>query len=245
MNLDLVEVPESFFIMGANTETDLEAELNEEPERKVFLSSYKIQRTPVTVEQWKEFLKATNYHWNFLQELEEASPNELCPVTYVSWFDAYEFTQWLTTILGKSYSLPTEAQWEKACRGQCGQLYPWGSEEPEEFDDWQPVPQTTIPVGNCLERASPYGCLDMWQNVAEWCLDWFDENLYTYQDDDYNYNNDPTNLLNPAGPKLGCYKVWRGGDTMWQSGWPRCSYRGFSNPNEHHPKQGFRVVLNH
>jgi formylglycine-generating enzyme required for sulfatase activity len=214
MNLDLIEIPEGFFIMGANIEPYSSAELNEEPERKVFLSSYKIQRTPVTVQQWKEFLESTNYTWNFCQELKEASPSDSCPVAYISWFDAHEFTQWLTTILGNLYSLPTEAQWEKACRGQCGQIYPWTNEDPDETDDWESFPETTVPVGNDLERASPYGCLDMWQNVSEWCWDWLDEKVYTYQG--RGYENDPTNLLNPVGPKSGNYKIWRGGSTMWQ-----------------------------
>lgn len=56
MNLDFIYIPEGYFIMGANTEIEPAAELREEPKRKVFLSSYKIQRTPVTVQQWMEFL---------------------------------------------------------------------------------------------------------------------------------------------------------------------------------------------
>jgi sulfatase modifying factor 1 len=242
MNLDFIDIPEGYFIMGANEEIEPAAELREEPQRKIFLSSYKIQRTPVTVQQWMEFLKSTHYTWDFYQELKKASPSNLCPVTYISWFDAYEFTQWLTTASGNLYSLPTEAQWEKACRGECGQIYPWTDEDPNETDDWEFVLKTTIPVGNRLDCASPYGCLDMWQNVSEWCWDWFDENIYTYQGEDY--NNDPTNIINPVGPKSGDAKIWRGGSGMWQGGWPRCSYRGFSNPDERHLRKGFRVVLN-
>lgn len=241
IELNMVEVPEGTFIMGANTATDEEAECEEEPERKIWLSAYKIQRTPVTVKLWMNFLISTGYHWHYQEEIIRNSPNELCPITYVSWFDANEFTKWLTATLEGSYSLPSESQWEKACRGECGQLYPWGNEEPEDYYTLPPTPKTLIPVGARPDRQSPYGCLDMWQNVAEWCTDWFDEQVY--HQGERGYQNDPAKTVNPIGPATGRQKVWRGGANMWQSGWPRCSHRGFANPNFVHPQLGFRVVL--
>lgn len=241
INLDLVEVPKGHFMMGANSNTDPEAELNEEPRRQIYLSAYKISRTPITISLWMKFLNSSNYNWNFHQEIAKDSPSDLCPITYVSWFDANKFTSWLTETLGDSYSLPTEAQWEKACRGELGQLYTWGNEEPEDFYTIPPISEQSIPVGNCLDRQSPYGCLDMWQNVAEWCLDWYNEDTF-YGEEQY-YNN-PTNTVNPKGLDTGEFKVWRGAVNMWQTGWPRCSHRGFTRPNVGCQKLGFRVVLN-
>jgi len=249
VELDIVEVPEGLFLMGANPENDVEAEPNEDPQRKIWLSAYKIQRTPVTIDLWNQFLKSTNYNWHFYEalhsfykEMVNNSPSGECPITYVSWFDAYEFTKWLQSILGGSYSLPTEAQWEKACRGERGQLYPWGSEEPDDYYTLPPFSKTPISVGTRPDRQSPYGCLDMWQNVAEWCFDWFNEELYCFGEECY--YNDPTKTVNPIGSTTGEFKIWRGGTNMWQTGWPRCSYRGFAKSSFRHPSLGFRVVLN-
>lgn len=229
--------------MGADLE-DNEAEVRESPLRKIYLSTFAIQRTPVTVGLWKTFLQATAYNWDFHDEVNEVSSDDLSPISYVSWFDCYQFTEWLKETFNQPYALSTEAQWEKACRGEKGQLYPWGNEEPEE---WQTIPaysETTLPVGSCpKERQSFYGCLDMWQNVSEWCFDWYDEELYDYDDGQY-YQNDPTKTTNPTGPITKKYKIHRGGSSMWDSGWPRCSYRAFNKPDFRHPRLGFRVVLN-
>lgn len=241
IDLDMVEVPEGKFTMGANADADPEAEFNEEPQRQIYLSTYKISRTPVTISLWMKFLNSSNHSWNFHQEIAKDSPSDSCPITYVSWFDANKFVSWLTNTSGDLYSLPTEAQWEKACRGTSGQLYPWGNQEPEDFYTLPPVPKQLMPVGSCLERKSPYSCLDMWQNVAEWCFDWYNEEVL-YGEEEY-YNN-PTDIVNPQGLQKGQFKVWRGGVNMWQIGWSRCSYRGFAKPNIAYPKLGFRVVLN-
>lgn len=243
IKLDLVEVPEGTFIMGANMDTDVEAEEDEEPERQIWLSTYKIQRTTVTIDLWMQFLQSTTYHWNFPKEIEQETDGKSYPISYVTWFDAYEFTKWLSEITGDRYALPTEAQWEKACRGECGQLYPWGNEEPEDWYEMTPVSTTLLPVGVRLDRQSPYGCLDMWQNIAEWCLDWYDEEPYDYGET-YCYN-DPTKTINPTGPEIGEFKVFRGGVDQYQSSkWPRCSNRGFQKPYFCHDRLGFRVVLN-
>jgi len=202
-DLDMIEVPKGFFVMGANTDADPEAELNEEPQRQIYLSAYKISKTPITINWWMKFLDSSNYNWNFHQEIAKNSPSDLCPITHVSWFDANEFVSWLTDISGDLYSLPTEAQWEKACRGESGQLYPWGNEEPDDYFALSSVPEHLIPVGIRLDRQSPYGCLDMWQNVAEWCLDWYNDNI-AYGEEEY--YNDPTDTVNPMGPKQGGLK---------------------------------------
>lgn len=235
LTLDMIEIPEGLFIMGACEEKEIDSEYEEQPERKVWLSTYQIQRTPITVEQWQVFLKATNYEWHFQEYLQEKSPSPSHPIIYVSWFDAHQFIRWLSETSGKNYSLPTEAQWEKACRGQCGQLYPWGNQELEWTAEIPAYLGANLPVGCRPVLQSPYGCLDMWLNVSEWCLDWFD-----YGD----YFHDPTvQWTNPSGILQGELKVLRGGSPL-TSGWPRCTYRGSDNPNTRHQTIGFRVALN-
>ncbi|WP_272036067.1 formylglycine-generating enzyme family protein [Kamptonema animale] len=239
--LDMVTVPEGEFLMGACLE-DNEAETTEAPLRKIWLSTFAIQKTPVTVNLWQEFLNKTGYDWCFHDEVAQRSPTKQHPITCVSWHDCCAFARWLQDFFGEKYALPTEAQWEKACRGTEGQLYPWGSEEPEEYDILPPPPETTLPVGTRQDRQSPYGCLDMWQNVSEWCLDWYDEELYNHEDGEY-YQTDPNVTKNPAGPATGRCKVFRGGQMMWQQGWPRCSYRTYQYPDYRALSLGFRVAL--
>ncbi|MEH2437242.1 MAG: SUMF1/EgtB/PvdO family nonheme iron enzyme [Nostoc sp.] len=282
--LDMVIIPEGFFLMGADPEVEINAEYEEQPQREVWLSTYAIQRTPVTVGQWQEFLRNTGYDWSYDNETSSASardfysslpnlaaefsPGEMYPIVFVSWFDACQFTQWLKETLGGAYALPTEAQWEKACRGQNGQLYPWGNQEVDWLEEIALLypdrnitntkgsyPKTNQPVGCCLEKQSPYGCLDMWQNVSEWCSDWYDTTGQYYHDPN-------TNWVNPHGVTVEEFKkhrqtlglslsdvnmyskVYRGGHLL-SSGWPRCTYRGHQSPRSCGSDIGFRVVLNY
>ncbi len=126
---------------------------------------------PITNAQYLLFVQATGHrapsHW------EDGRPPrglESHPVVNVSWHDAMAYCRWLSEVTGKSITLPSEAQWEKAARGDRDtREYPWG-------DDWDPnrcnnselgIGDTT-PVGIFPEGASPYGCLDMVGNTWEW-----------------------------------------------------------------------------
>lgn len=236
---DMIKIQKGLFIMGANRHKKIDAEYYEEPERRVFLDAFYMQKTTVTVEQWMMFINQTDYNWGQIDKISNFNIQKKHPITYVSWYDADRFTTWLRDTLGKNYSLPTEAQWEKACRGCNGQLYPlnkeydWEEEFPRYVANTTPI---TLPVGHSPRDRSPFGCLDMWQNVPEWCLNWFD-------DDGEYYNDISTKSINPKGPTSGIYKVYRGGNPL-SSGWPRCTYRGFARPEEYHAYRGFRVVLN-
>jgi formylglycine-generating enzyme len=233
--IDMLDVSEGRFLMGADEKKEYDSEYEEQPERIVLLSSFQIQKTPVTVKQWQRFIDETAYEWSLQSQVAERSPLPDHPIIYVSWFDAYQFTEWLSESSGKCYSLPTEAQWEKACRGQHGQLFPWGNQSLNWVDEIPIYLETNILVGSRSEYQSPYGCLDMWQNVSEWCLDWFD---------DGDYFHDPlVKWSNPTGPELGELKVYRGGSPL-TSGWSRCTYRKGLNPDTRHSTLGFRVVLN-
>lgn len=275
--------------MGADPEVEVNAEYEEQPQREVWLSTYAIQRTPVTVGQWQKFLRDTAYDWSYdnktlalnreilgaaaldydwslANKAAKFSPGDMYPIVFVSWFDACRFTEWLKETLGGAYALPTEAQWEKACRGQNGQLYPWGNQEVDWNEEMalfsypntkDSYPKINQPVGCRPERQSPYGCLDMWQNVSEWCSDWYDITGRYYHDPNTKWVNPhgvtfeelkrhlQTLGISPSGVDSFLeYKVYRGGNLL-SSGWPRCTYRGYQCLRSCGHHIGFRVVLNY
>ncbi len=122
-----VDIPAGEFWMGGDRYSD------EQPVHRVFLEAFKIARLPITNAQYQFFVEATGHsapgHW------EDGRPPrglESHPVVYVTWHDAMAYCRWLAEVTGKSITLPSEAQWEKAARGdQDRREYPWG----EEWDE--------------------------------------------------------------------------------------------------------------
>ena len=263
LDLQMIFIPSGEFIRGETIEKC--DEVYEAPRKTIWLSDYEIQRDPVTVAMWNQFIAETDYDWKLDLEVIEIykqihlklgrqfstnltdlvkleSPTNQHPIVYVSWFDAVEFTNWLSASSGLKYSLPTEAQWEKACRGTNGQYYPWGNDididSVDEFEEIALGYKENFVVGSFPLLASPYGCLDMWTNISEWCLDWFDDGEF--------YQSELIEALkNPKGPEKGIYgyKVARGGN-IDISGWPHCSKRRLFKPTSQKSHIGFRVVRN-
>ena len=142
------------------------------PAQKVAIESFFISETEVTNEQYQEFVKETNHQaphgWN---EGHYPAGTANRPVTGVSWQDAVDYCQWLSTRVGALVRLPLEAEWELAARGQQGFKYPWGN----EWDDRAAASENkngfvhavrSYPAGR-----SPFGAYDMAGNVWEWVGD--------------------------------------------------------------------------
>jgi len=139
----------------------------ETPQRKVEVAAFFIDRFPVTNSQYKKFIDGTGRHApRYWKGKDYPAGQADWPVTYLGWADADAYARWA----GKR--LPTEAEWEKAARGDDGRQYPWGNEWDDQacrIDDGT-SPQTPPPlaVGCFPKGASPYGVMDLAGNVAEW-----------------------------------------------------------------------------
>jgi len=171
------------------------------------------------------------------------------PVVNVSWNDAQAFCKWLSAKEGVTYRLPTEAEWEYACRAGSTTMYQTG-DDPEglvsvgnvldasakaKLTEYPDLPDLrvndgyafTAPVGGF--RANPWGVHDMHGNVFEWCQDWYGS--YTSGD-----------TADPAGPDSGSGRVSRGGSWLSDAGYCRSAGRSWSTPSNRFHDLGFRVL---
>ena len=169
------------------------------------------------------------------------------PVVNVSWNDATQFCQWLSRKEGKTYRLPTEAEWEYACRAGETTRYSYGS-DPEGLAavgnvadatgtkkfGWKNAIRsddghlTTSAVGSFRENS--WGLYDMHGNVWEWCQDW--------------YGDYPSGTVSdPTGPTTGSFRVNRGGGWSIDASSCRSAYRSGSSPGNRFNDLGFRVAL--
>ncbi len=230
---DMVRIPAGPFTMGSDKKADKNAYLVEMPQRSVYLDAYEIDKYEVTTVQYLKFVLATNrppqVDWKFdggnFQETMVAHP-----IMHVTWYEADEYCKWA----GKR--LPTEAEWEKAARGEADtRIYPWGNEmaglsranygrtglsgpvrdRPERLLLYPPI----ISVFKYDNAVSPYGVFQMVGNVAEWVSDWYDKDYYKTAPD-----------KNPKGPDKGTQKAFRGGGWIDSTPSVRVSQRNGTDP---------------
>ncbi|MFH2068604.1 MAG: formylglycine-generating enzyme family protein [Candidatus Omnitrophota bacterium] len=217
----MVLVPAGEFLMGS---TSGDADLRwEHPQHKVFLDAYYIDKYKVTVAQYRKFC----------QETGRSMPSEPAwgwqdnhPIVKVSWNDAVAYANHY----GKR--LPTEAEWEKACRAGSTTKYCFGNSGTNLGDyAWYSVNSNkqTHPVGT--KKPNAFGIYDMHGTVWEWCNDWYNENYY---------KSSPTN--NPNGPSGGPGRVLRGGGWYSSAGYCRSAFRNWDPPSFKAINYGFRCA---
>jgi len=220
--LSFVPLVQGSFIMGS-PESQENRDKDEGPQRRVNIQSFYISETEVTQRQWKEVMGDNPSKF----------PGDDYPVERVSWLNVEEFMKKLNQMdPGKGYRLPTEAEWEYACRGESDYIYPSGNEEIYlEKNGWYEdnSGKTTHPVG--MKPANTNGLKDMLGNVAEWVEDSYHNN----------YIGAPTDggpWLNNSDKK----RVIRGGAYNSDESECRCTDRDWYYKNARYKNVGFRIV---
>jgi formylglycine-generating enzyme required for sulfatase activity len=225
-----VIIPPGEFIMGGD---DSYAHSDERPRHKLVLPEYAVGRYPVTNFEYRAFIRDTGYNPPSYWENGDY-PEELgdYPVVYVRWHDALAYCAWLSQKTGKSYRLPTEAEWEKAARGIDERLWPWGQDwGAAKCNSKESGLGRSTPVGQYSPQGdSPYRVADMAGNVWEWCSSLYAP--YPYKLDDGRED------LKPDGDR-----VLRGGSFSSDPRLVRCSCRYGHLPNSRGGTIGFRVAV--
>lgn len=223
LGMNLVKIGAGSFIMG-----DEEGDYDEKPLREITISSpFYMSATPVTNAQYEQF----NSSHKLLRGKRDLSLNDDEAVVFVSWYDAVAFTEWLSLKEGKQYRLPTEAEWEYACRAGTTTSYSTGDSLPAVFhlnqnDEWYPK-KVSLTVGKT--PANQFGLYNMHGLVEEWCLDWYGS--YTGKTE-----TDPVAYIS------GDFKVTRGGSHNTNTEFLSSSNRSGMIPEDKNFLVGFRVV---
>jgi eukaryotic-like serine/threonine-protein kinase len=221
IGMDLVLIPAGEFLMGSpNSNSDVSND--EKPQHKVRITKpFYLAVTPVTQEQYKQVMGHNPSHF-------KGNPQR--PVEQVSWDEAFTFCHKLSEQDGNACCLPTEAEWERACRGGSTGEWCFGDNESllnqYAWIDGKPD-GTTHPVGQ--KKPNAWGLYDMHGNVWEWCSDWYGQYTSTALDD-------------PTGPTAGSIRMFRGGSWGNLARYCRSAYRGRGTPGSRFNYLGFRVA---
>jgi formylglycine-generating enzyme required for sulfatase activity len=220
VGMKFVPIPPGQFVMGSPEDED--GRDTDESQHSVTLTKgFYMAIVPVTQAQWVMVMETDPSHWQ----------RDDLPVENVSWYDAEAFCQKLSHLEGRRYRLPTEAEWEYACRaGTTTEFYSGAGNDALASIAWDSDNSGghTRSVGGKLPNA--WGLYDMEGNVWQWCWDYYGD----YPDGA---------VVNPTGPDMAKHKVCRGGSWGASASECRCATRNDRRPDGHYPVVGFRVVL--
>jgi len=239
--MEFVKVPDGCYIMG---DTHGDGQGDEKPLHEVCIDSFFVGRFEVTNAQYRKF---SPYHNSGSYEGNNLNGDSQ-PVTGVTWHEAAEYAKWLSKRSGKSFRLPTEAEWEYVARGGSSGRNYWGDNPDiacknangadqtakKQWSDWTTTEcsdgyKVSAPVGSFQPNA--YGVHDIMGNAWEWTNDWYDAEYYF-----------ESPRKNPHGPKSGKLKIPRGGGWMNASECVRVADRNGFSPDFSILFLGFRLV---
>lgn len=220
----MVEIPAGYYWMGSS---GWGHDYDEAPVHKVNISSFRMSVTEITNVQYELFRP----EHRSLRGLDGFSTEDNDAVVNVSYEDATDYCRWLSEKTGKTFRLPTEAEWEYACRAGTYTLYYTGDGLPESMQKHQQTERNMAQVSLEVAQSEPnaFGLYDMHGNVEEWCLDWYGPYL-------------PNDASDPAGPAKGMFKVTRGGSHNTPHAFLRSANRSAAIPSDRHDQIGFRIV---
>jgi len=242
----MVTVPEGWFLMGTNLKRGepfgltTQFDDTEQPQRRIWLDAFTIDRDEVSLAEYLAFLQAQRQSppeelqrliWHVITV--HLLPDYILatwPALFVTWGEADALCR------SRGKRLPTEAEWEKAARGTDGRLFPWGSKAPAlglAVFGQHHVHEIPIlaAVNSGDEGQSPYGVRHMAGNIAEWVQDWFGSDSYVIMPE-----------RNPHGPAAGRYKSVRGGSWKSNPSLLRSATRNGAVPDQRSPTIGFRCA---
>jgi sulfatase modifying factor 1 len=241
--------------MGAS-----DAEEDERPVHRVYVSEFFIGRYAVTNDEYARFIQATGHPAPVVRGLpmialggrealfrDTAAPYEWesdlppaahgnHPVVLVRYDDAVAYCHWLSATISRVVRLPTEAEWEKAARaGTEGLRYPWGQALDASHCNFLIDPATRNQRGTRATgtyEPNAYGLYDVCGNVWEWVSDWYSADYYGLGD-----------MRDPKGPQAGNLRIVRGGSWVNDDvSMLRCAYRHKVPPDTYAYSIGFRIV---
>jgi formylglycine-generating enzyme required for sulfatase activity len=255
ITLDMMVIPGGSFLMGS-PEDELERRDSESPQHSVTIQNFCMGRYPVTQAQWKAVAALPQVNIEL-----EADPSRFKgdkrPVEQVSWYHAVEFCDRLSDHTKRQYRLPSEAEWEYACRAGTTTPFHFGETITTDLANYDGTDdkdgkwsgsygrgpkgiyrKETTPVGS-FEVANALGLYDMHGNVWEWCLDdWHDNYEGAPTDGSAWFDNENDNLYQKQGSA-----VLRGGSWRNAPLYCRSAYRYyFSTRVNRHSTLGFRIV---
>jgi len=223
VELEMVWIPGGTFLIGSPL-SEAGSQDVERPQTEVTLDGFWMGKYEVTQEQYEAII----------DENPSRFEGDDQPVDLVSWFDAMDFCEALSDLTGHNFTLPTEAQWEYACRAGSPDAYCYGNDPGQlgtyawygEDYDWERENHT---VGD--REPNDFGLYDMHGNIYEWCLSLYDD----YED--YDDNDGRNSLNNTTSPR-----ILRGGSWYDLPEHCRSASRGWSSPQDRVAMGGFRCV---
>lgn len=237
--IDMINIPSGTFIMGSNS-NELERCPDESPQRRVRIKSFYLSKFPITQLQWRIVASLPK-----VDRLLKINPSyfkgDSLPVEKVSWYDATEFCQRLTKHTHRKYRLPTESEWEYACRGGTTTAFHCGEIITTHFANYDGRKAYILEPTNKYERKTtpvnsftpnPFGLYDLHGNVWEWCQDNYSTVYKAKSIDD---SSDYANSKNQP-------KSVRGGSWSLNPGSCRSSKRSGYLPESSYNFLGFRII---
>lgn len=239
---EFIEIPEGFSCIGSD-ELDPYAGEKERPLREVFISTFWISKYPTTVSQFVCFLNETRHTFKSNAEtiigrkngtLAPSNGYEDFPITNVSWELACEYCRWLSSKLDRNVVLPSEAEWEKAARGDDSRIWPWGNSfDPAYCNSSESGNSALCSVFSYEKGASPYGIMHLSGNVWEWCQDYW-----------HPFSHNDALLINPINLIPSKRRVVKGGSAFCTKEIIRPACRDWTNSvNQGGGDDGFRVAI--